>query len=439
MGLKSLLDSLFGHSDNQMPSSLGNGKEVSPSYNLGDKSTLNVDENSLQSQMKEKKKQKKNLQKRGKHGKKNKKNNQAKKMESSPISETHNLIVLDESGSMSCVRSQTISGCNETLNSIRNTAKEQPDMKQFVSIFCFDTTNSRFIFPDVPVENTRDLTEKDYSPNSCTPLYDAIGYTVTLLRRLIENTDSAAVVTIITDGYENASRRWNHQSVVELIDGLKKKGWVFTFIGANIDVEQTAQSLGINSYSRFEQTDKGMSAMFEEERRSRRAYNSKLHYMQEILAFASMPMEEREEQLRAMNENYFVEKERIAPEFIDSLGKKDVFVFGSNIHGIHNGGAAKFALEHFGAIMKQAEGIQGQSYAIPTDGNTFDELKEAVGRFTDYVVMHPQNRFMLTAVGCGAACYSVDQIAPLFKQAYSFGNVYVPAGFLPFMSKNPNI
>ncbi len=439
MGIKSLLGSLFGHSDNQMPSSLGKGKEVSPRYNLGDKSTLSVDENSLQLQMKEKKNKKKNFQKRGKHGKKNKKNIHAKKMESSPISETHNLIILDESGSMSCVRSQTISGCNETLNSIRNTAKEQPDMKQFVSIFCFDTTNSRYVFQDVPVEDTRDLTEKDYSPNSCTPLYDAIGYTVTLLRRLIENTNSAAVVTIITDGYENASRRWHHQSVVELIDCLKKKGWVFTFIGANIDVEQTAQGLGINSYSRFEQTDEGMSAMFEEERLSRLAYYSKVNYMRNLLDFDSMPMAEREEQLGAMNENYFVAKERIAPEFIESLGEKDIFVFGSNIHGIHSGGAAKFALDHFGAIMKQAEGIQGQSYAIPTDGNTFNELKEAVGRLTDYVVMHPQNNFMLTAVGCGTAGYSVEQIAPLFRQAYTFGNVYVPAGFLPFMPKNPNV
>jgi hypothetical protein len=145
-------------------------------------------------------------------------------------------------------------------------------------------------------------------------------------------------------------------------------------------------------------------------------------------------MEEKEELLGALNENYFVENERIAPEFIESLGEKEIFVFGSNIHGIHNGGAAKFALEHFGAIMKQAEGIQGQSYAIPTDGNTFDELKEAVERFTDYVVMHPQNKFILTAVGCGSAGYSVEKIAPLFKRAYSFGNVYVPNDFLKYVA-----
>ena len=140
-----------------------------------------------------------------------------------------------------------------------------------------------------------------------------------------------------------------------------------------------------------------------------------------------------------MNQNYFVAKERVAPDMVRSLEENEVFVFGSNIRGSHHGGAAKFALIHFGAIKGQSEGIQGQSYAIPTDGNTFEELKEAVGRFTDYVVMHPQNKFMLCAVGCGAACYSTDKIAPLFSQAYSFGNVYVPRSFLQYVSPiNPN-
>ena len=439
MGIKSLFTGLFGKSDNQMPSSLGNGQEVNQSYNLGNKSPLVEEEETPPVQVKEKHNRKKKLKKGGKHNKKSKKSNNQKNVDSAVISDTHNLIILDESGSMSCVRSQTISGCNETLNSIRNTAKEQPDMKQFVSIFCFDTTNSRYIFQDIPVEETHDLTEKDYKPNDCTPLYDAVGYTVTQLRRLIENTNSAAVVTIITDGYENASRKWNLQAVVELIDSLKKKGWVFTFIGANIDVGRTAQELGINSFSRFEQTDEGMSEMFAQERRSRRAYHSKMNYLNGLLNFASMPLEEREEQLGAMNHNYFVEKERVAPDVIQSLEEKEVFVFGSNIHGLHEGGAAHFAFEHFGAINGQSEGLQGQSYAIPTDGNSFDELKEAVGRFTDYVVIHPQNKFMLSAVGCGAACYSENQIAPLFSQAYSFGNVYVPQSFLPYVSpKNPN-
>ena len=430
MGIKSFFSSLFGQSDNQMPSSLGHNVSQEPQ-------DINLGANIPQEEQKESSSPKADEQPTAKVESDSTEGNNRNEKELGE-SATYNLIILDESGSMSGVRGQTISGCNETLNSIRNTAKEQPGLKQYVSIFCFDTSNSRYIFQNVPIEETRDLTPEDYCPNSCTPLYDAIGYTVTELRALIAKTDYVGVVTIITDGYENASRRWNHQAVVELIDNLKGKGWVFTFIGANIDVEKTAKDLGIDSYLRFEQTDEGMSDMFEEERRSRRAYNEKRRYMESMVQYCMMDQEQRREQLGAMNRNYFVNDKRIAPNFITDLEPEGVFVFGSNVQGSHTGGAALYAFEHFGAVNGQSEGIQGQSYAIPTDGNTFEELKEAVGRFTDYVVMHPQNKFMLTSIGCGTAGYSVKQIAPLFQQAYSFGNVYVPESFLKYMSKNPN-
>lgn len=361
-----------------------------------------------------------------------------------PAIATYNLIILDESGSMSPVRKETISGCNETLNSIRNTAKENKKIKQYVSIFCFDTTNSRYLFHDVPVEETRDLTSADYCPNACTPLYDAIGYTVTQLSRLLEHSESVGVVTIITDGYENASRIWKHHMVVELIENLKKRGWVFTFIGANIDVEETASAMGIDSRIRFEQSPSGMMEMFGAESRSRRAYSSKLEYLRrmeerELRRGRYYGEEQRRANLGSLNHGYFVDEVRMAPDFIDRLGNADVFVFGSNIHGQHHGGASLYALEHFGAVNGQAEGMQGRCYAIPTEGNTFEELKQAIERFNDYVVTHPQVRFMLSAIGCGAAGYSVEQIAPLFSQAYSFGNVYIPKQFLPYMNTNPNV
>ena len=357
-----------------------------------------------------------------------------------PTIATYNLIILDESGSMGHVRNETISGCNETLNSIRNTAKENKGIKQYVSIFCFDTTNSRYLFHDVPVEETRDLTSADYCPNACTPLYDAIGYTVTQLSRLLANSESVGVVTIITDGYENASRLWKHHMVVQLIENLKKRGWVFTFIGANIDVEGTASGLGIDSRMEFEQSASGMKEMFGAQSRSRKAYSSKLDYLRrmeerELRRGRYYGEEQRRANLGSLNRGYFVEESRIAPDFIDRLGNADVFVFGSNIHGQHHEGASLYALEHFGAINGQAEGMQGRCYAIPTEGNTFEELEQAIERFNDYVVTHPHVRFMLSAIGCGAAGYSVEQIAPLFRQAYSFGNVYVPEHFLKYVKQ----
>lgn len=349
----------------------------------------------------------------------------------------YNLIILDESGSMSCVRSHTISGCNETLNSIRKSAKEHENVKQYASIYCFDTTHSRYIFQNIPIEQVHDLTADDYRPNACTPLYDAIGLTVSSLRKLTLSSDTVGNVTIITDGLENASYKWNHRSVVELISSLKAKGWVFTFIGANIDVEDTAKGLGIDSYIEFEQTDGGMGRMFEKERRSREAYNRKISYMRQRDFYRMAEEDEKEVLLCAQNESYFMETgDHVAPNVITQIQPNQVFVFGSNIYGRHNGGSARFAVLHFGAINGQAEGAQGQSYAIPTIGNTFQELKVAIERFTDYVVQHPKLVFMLTAVGCGNAGYTVEEIAPLFSIAYSFGNVYVPAEFIQYLDSN---
>jgi len=427
MGLKSFFTNLFEPADNPMPESLGKNKSDKQNTSAQKSDNLHLDPKDAEPAKDELQPDKPE-------------DNQASAEEKGEIGEkkeaVYNLIILDESGSMECVRSQTISGCNETLNNIRGIAKDQPDIKQFVSIFCFDTTNSRYLLQDVPIEETRDLTAEDYHPYSCTPLYDAIGYTVTQLQRLIEKTEHVAVVTIITDGLENASRQWNHHAVVELIESLKKKGWVFTFIGANIDVERTAQGLGINSFVKFEQTDEGMHDMFQKEMLSRMAYNEKRKYMRESERYRKMELSECKQVLGSMNTGFFVEKERISPAVISNLAPDEVFVFGSNVLGHHDGGAAQYALQHFGAKYGQAEGLQGRSYAIPVDGNTFDDLQMAVTRFNDFVVGHPELKFMLTAVGSGNAGYTVEQIAPLFSQAYRFGNVYVPREFMPYMPES---
>lgn len=99
--------------------------------------------------------------------------------------------------------------------------------------------------------------------------------------------------------------------------------------------------------------------------------------------------------------------------FITELDEGEIFVFGSNGFGAHNGGAAAMAVAKFGAIYGQAEGLQGQSYAINTmDG--FEVMAEQVERFIEFAKEHPELKFLVTEIGCGIAGYSPEEVAPLF-------------------------
>ena len=353
---------------------------------------------------------------------------------SSAIPATYNLIILDESGSMRSVREDVVSGCNVLLQNISDVAHKVREIKQYMSIFCFDTSHSRFIFQNVPGEGIRDFTMADYYPNAYTPLYDAIGYTVTLLNIQLDNTKSVGMVTIITDGHENASHQWSHHMVVDIIEQMKKKGWVFTFIGAITDVETVATDLGINNFLKFEKTKEGMAAMFKEKKRSDLAYNAKRCYLERMRLTGSLTAEECMEVYRKMNSNYFVPEERITPDVIHKLGNDEIFVFGSNIQEQNDGSASPYTPKNFGSSNGPTEGIQGNCYVIPIVGNTYDELKKAIEHFNGFVATHPHKKFILANIGYETSEYSIEQIAPLFHLAYSFGNVYIPRIFLNYVN-----
>ena len=120
---------------------------------------------------------------------------------------------------------------------------------------------------------------------------------------------------------------------------------------------------------------------------------------------------------------------RVTPYYVSKLDENEVFVFGSNIYGEHDGGASECALINFGARMGQAEGPQGQSYAIPTDGCSFDDIKKAIDRFILYAEAHPKLTFLVTEIGCGTAGYHPNEIAPLFMDAFNIHNIYLPRQF----------
>lgn len=118
------------------------------------------------------------------------------------------------------------------------------------------------------------------------------------------------------------------------------------------------------------------------------------------------------------------------PERIDSLKPNEIFVFGSNLEGIHGGGAAFAAWKNFGAIWGQGVGLQGQSYGIPTMHGGVDVIKPYVDKFIDFAKEHPELTFLVTKIGCGIAGFSCDEIGPLFAEAVDLPNVILPKEFI---------
>lgn len=121
---------------------------------------------------------------------------------------------------------------------------------------------------------------------------------------------------------------------------------------------------------------------------------------------------------------------KYTPENITTLGEDDIFVFGSNLAGNHAGGAARVALERFGAVMGQGVGIQGRSYAIPTMQGGVETIKPYVDQFLDLAYEWDQNTFYVTRIGCGIAGFTDEQIAPLFSRALDLYNVRLPESFV---------
>lgn len=120
---------------------------------------------------------------------------------------------------------------------------------------------------------------------------------------------------------------------------------------------------------------------------------------------------------------------RYTPNFIKQLNKNEIFVFGSNLAGQHAGGAARVAVNNFGAEWGNGVGLQGQSYAIPTMHGGPDEIAPYVDQFIDFAQSHPELTFFVTRIGCGIAGFTAAQIAPLFARATTLDNVVLPKDF----------
>lgn len=117
---------------------------------------------------------------------------------------------------------------------------------------------------------------------------------------------------------------------------------------------------------------------------------------------------------------------RIASSSIVSLSDNEVFVFGSNLDGLHGGGAARVAVTKFGAVWGQGVGRQGRCYAIPTMQGGVETIKPYVDDFIEYAKGHPHEKYLVTRIGCGIAGFRDEEIAPLFEDALKVENIYLP-------------
>lgn len=121
---------------------------------------------------------------------------------------------------------------------------------------------------------------------------------------------------------------------------------------------------------------------------------------------------------------------KYSPEFITELAEDEVFVFGSNLAGMHGGGAAATAHRCFGAVWGKGVGLYGQSYAIPTMQGGVGTVKPYVDKFIEFAKSHPELRFLVTKIGCGIAGFREEQIAPLFAEAIDIDNIILPHDFV---------
>ena len=135
-----------------------------------------------------------------------------------------------------------------------------------------------------------------------------------------------------------------------------------------------------------------------------------------------------------------ISEQNVTPSQISSLEPNEVFVFGSNLEGKHYGGAAKFAVMRFGAEMGNPQGLQGQSYAIPTletpGGGPMatklplSQIRQYVNEFADFAKSNPDMFFYVTPIGCGIAGFTEQEMAPLFQCCVGLDNVALPQSFI---------
>lgn len=191
--------------------------------------------------------------------------------------QVHNLIILDESGSMESIKKNIIQGFNEIVQTVKGIEREFPEQEHFISLISFNGLGQKLLHFIDPVNKLELIDEARYKPDATTPLYDAMGFGIAKLKQhLVNQTDFNVLVTVLTDGEENASKEYKGSDIKKIIEELKLNNWTFTYIGTDHDVEKFASSLSINNSLSFDKDTEGIKNMFVKEGNARRSYSNKI-------------------------------------------------------------------------------------------------------------------------------------------------------------------
>ena len=158
-------------------------------------------------------------------------------------------ILVDKSGSMSDCIDQTINGFNEQVAKIREMELEFPEQQMTIGLTTFNTRVSHLYYMK-PVEHAYKMDERNYQPDGSTAMLDAMAETMKELSQLQQQSNeqipTTVVMVILTDGYENASRRYTLKNVKEMVEEREASGtWTFSFLGATLDAVDVAEQMSI--------------------------------------------------------------------------------------------------------------------------------------------------------------------------------------------------
>jgi Mg-chelatase subunit ChlD len=191
--------------------------------------------------------------------------------------QVHNLIILDESGSMNSIKTNILQGFNEIVQTVKGVQEQFLEQSHFISMVSFNGLGIKTHLFAEEVSKIQELNAETYHPDASTPLYDAMGYALNRLNQFLQNQKPYNVlVTILTDGEENSSKEYSGAAIKKLVEELGLQNWTFTYIGADHDVAKVAMSLSITNTVSFEKNEGSMSGMFDKEREARVAYSKKI-------------------------------------------------------------------------------------------------------------------------------------------------------------------